>query len=93
MKPPTVLVAHGSPDHRSQAVVRDIAAAANATATFLDFDAPDPVSVLKGLADSGHRQATLVPLLLTHAYHGRVDVPRVALDAMSARPQLSVRVT
>ncbi|ADD44799.1 sirohydrochlorin chelatase [Stackebrandtia nassauensis] len=88
-----MLVAHGSPDHRSRAVVRDIAAAANATAAFLDFDAPHPVAVLKGLADAGHRRAILVPLLLTHAYHGRVDVPRIAFEAMAQRPHLSVEVT
>lgn len=93
MRPPAVLVAHGSPDPRSRDVVRAIAVAADATATFLDFDAPHPVAALTALADIGHRRATVIPLLLTHAYHGRVDVPRIAIEAGHARPQLSIDVT
>jgi sirohydrochlorin ferrochelatase len=36
---------------------------------------PRPRQVLADFAARGHRRAVLVPLLLTAAYHGRVDVP------------------
>ncbi|GAA4903632.1 sirohydrochlorin ferrochelatase [Stackebrandtia albiflava] len=81
---PTVLVAHGSPDPRHAAAVRELATATGTVAAFLEFDAPHPVTVFTALSDAGHRCADLVPLLLTDAYHGRVDVPRVAREAREA---------
>jgi sirohydrochlorin ferrochelatase len=42
---------------------------------FLDFEAPGLVPALRREADLGQRAATVVPLLLISAYHGRVDVP------------------
>src|SRR5262249_37504135 len=42
---------------------------------FLDFEPPGLVSALSREADRGQRAATVVPLLLIAAYHGRVDVP------------------
>jgi sirohydrochlorin ferrochelatase len=42
---------------------------------FLDFESPGLVSALSREADRGQRTATVVPLLLIAAYHGRVDVP------------------
>lgn len=77
LSPPVVLVAHGSPDPRSAPVVRDIAAAAGAWAAFLDFDSPSAEGLLGSLAAAGHERVTVVPLLLTDAYHRRVDIPRV----------------
>lgn len=74
---PVVLAAHGSPDPRSAPVVRDIARSVGAHATFLDFDTPSTHDLLAALAAAGHDRAILVPLLLTDAYHRRVDIPRV----------------
>jgi sirohydrochlorin ferrochelatase len=42
---------------------------------FLDFEAPGLVSALSREVDRGQPAATVVPLLLIAAYHGRVDVP------------------
>src|SRR5262249_57439821 len=42
---------------------------------FLDFEAPGLHAALSREADRGQDAATVVPLLLTAAYHGRVDVP------------------
>jgi sirohydrochlorin ferrochelatase len=90
--PPLVLVAHGSPDPRSAATVRRIAASSEGLPAFLDFDEPAAVPSLTDLADAGHREVVLVPLLLTRAFHGRVDIPRVVAAAVAARPHLRVRL-
>ncbi|HEY1175293.1 MAG TPA: CbiX/SirB N-terminal domain-containing protein [Phytomonospora sp.] len=88
--PPLVLIAHGSRDGRSSAVVRRIAARLDARAAFIDFDRPDPVTLLTALADAGHRTAAVVPLLLTDAFHSRVDVPRLVAEVREKRPRLEV---
>jgi sirohydrochlorin ferrochelatase len=49
-------------------------------ASYLDHAGPRPLDVLAGLPG---RRAVLVPLLLTAAYHGKVDVPAVLDDAAS----------
>lgn len=78
---PRVVVAHGSPDPRSAPVVRALAERSGAAASFLEFDSPDPLTVLRDLAREGHQRACLVPLLLTNAYHARIDIPRIANEA------------
>jgi sirohydrochlorin ferrochelatase len=77
-QPPIVLVAHGSRDPaaaRSTLALRDAVAAAQpgrtVLATFLDFDGDRPAATLIQLGGP----AVVVPLLLTDAYHGTVDVP------------------
>jgi sirohydrochlorin ferrochelatase len=79
---PLVLVAHGSRDPRAArstwALARAVGAArpgVRVEAAFLDFEAPGLVPALRREADLGQRAATVVPLLLIAAYHGRVDVP------------------
>jgi sirohydrochlorin ferrochelatase len=79
-----VLVAHGSRDPRSADTVRHLADRvadrwpAPVTAAFLDFNQPTVPDVLRGLRD---QVPVVVPLLLTRAYHGRVDVPTVLAAA------------
>lgn len=90
--PPTVLVAHGSPDPRSPAAVRAIAEAAGVSVGFLEFNEPDPVDLLCSLADAGTTRAVALPLLLTDAYHSRIDLPEVAGRAARARPGMTVDV-
>jgi sirohydrochlorin ferrochelatase len=89
---PIVLVAHGSPDARSPEAVRAIARAARAHAGFLEFNDPEPVEVLTGLADEGFEAAVALPLLLTDAYHSRTDLPVVAKRAEEDRPGFTVHV-
>lgn len=62
-------------------------------ASWLDHTEPGPTAVLRDLALAGHRQAVLVPLLLTAAYHHRVDIPAAVAAAAQAGPPLTVRVT
>jgi sirohydrochlorin ferrochelatase len=77
-----VLVAHGSRDRRAAqstwALARAVGAARPDTrvaTAFLDFEVPGLGAALAYEAGAGQRAATVVPLLLTAAYHGRVDVP------------------
>jgi len=77
-QPAIVLVAHGSRDPaaaRSTLALRDAVRAAapgrTVLAAFLDFAGPRLAATLVELAGA----AVVVPLLLTEAYHGRVDVP------------------
>ncbi len=81
-----VLVAHGSRDPRASAATEALARAVRRRhpswevhASYLDHAGPRPLDVLASLPPG--RRAVLVPLLLTAAYHGRVDVPAVVTAA------------
>jgi sirohydrochlorin ferrochelatase len=94
-----VLVAHGSRDPRAAASTEALARAVAAAhpgwevhASYLDHAGPRPLDVLAGLSARGHRRAVLVPLLLTAAYHGRVDVPAVADAARAAGLPIAVTI-
>lgn len=98
--PPVVLVAHGSRDPRAaeatRALARAVAAArpgAPVLPSWLDHTAPGPTAVLRELAVAGHRRVVLVPLLLTAAYHRKVDIPAVVAAARGAGEPIDVRVT
>jgi sirohydrochlorin ferrochelatase len=73
-----VLVAHGSSDPRAALQTRALARSVGGVAAFLDHAGRRPGEVLQGLEQAGHRSAVVVPLLLTSAYHGRVDIPAAA---------------
>lgn len=94
---PVVLVAHGSRDPRAAEATRALARAvalarpgAPVLPSWLDHTEPGPAEVLRGLAAEGCPGAVLVPLLLTAAYHRRVDIPAAVA---AAGPSLPVRVT
>ncbi|MGC4853884.1 sirohydrochlorin chelatase [Micromonospora sp. DT4] len=97
---PVVLVAHGSRDPRAAEATRALARAVSAArsglsvwASWLDHTEPGPAEVLRTLAEAGHRSAVVVPLLLTAAYHRRVDIPAAVAAATAAGSTLTVRVT
>ncbi|MEV4821156.1 CbiX/SirB N-terminal domain-containing protein [Micromonospora sp. NPDC049274] len=97
---PVVLVAHGSRDPRAAEATRALARAVSAVrpglsvwASWLDHTEPGPTDVLRMLAEAGHARAVVVPLLLTAAYHHRVDIPAAVAAATEAGPPLAVRVT
>jgi sirohydrochlorin ferrochelatase len=80
-----LLVAHGSRDPRAARSTRALARAVGAAeagvrveAAFLDFEAPRVPAALASLREPA---VTVVPLLLTAAYHSRVDVPRAVAAA------------
>jgi sirohydrochlorin ferrochelatase len=97
---PVVLVVHGSRDPRAaaatRALVRAVAAARpglDVRASFLDHTLPRPGQVLGALEAAGHAHATVVPLLLTAAFHTRVDVPAVLSDARADGLRMAVSVS
>jgi sirohydrochlorin ferrochelatase len=82
-----VLLAHGSPDPRSAVVVRAAAeqvaarlAGTQVVAAFLDHDTPALAEAVGG--DDVQGDVVVLPLLLSAAFHARVDVPAAvaALD-------------
>jgi len=89
-----VLVAHGSRDPRAERSTLALAqavrrrAGAPVEATFLDFSTPRLVDSLAGSAVP----AVVVPLLLTKAYHGRIDVPAEVERARVAAPGVELRL-
>ena len=94
-----VLVAHGSRDPRAAEATTALATAVaraypewEVHPSYLDHAGPRPLDVLAGLAFRGHTRAVLVPLLLTAAYHGRVDVPAVVTAARGAGLPIEVTV-
>ena len=96
---PIVLVAHGSRDPRAarttEVLARAVAAGqpgAEVRAAYLDHTPPAPNVVLRALAAAGHRGAVLVPLLLTAAYHRRVDLPGAVAAARAEGLRMSVRI-
>jgi sirohydrochlorin ferrochelatase len=96
---PVVLVAHGSRDPRAAECTRALTAAvaahrpgATVRAAYLDHAGPRPQEVLRDLQAAGHRAVTVVPLLLTAAYHGRVDVPGAVTAARAGGLTVPVRL-
>jgi sirohydrochlorin ferrochelatase len=94
---PLVLVAHGSRDRRAaaatRALVRTVAFAQpglDVRAAYLDHTAPSLGAALTALSMGGHGSAVVVPLLLTEAYHGRVDIPAVLNEVRAAGVPLRV---
>jgi sirohydrochlorin ferrochelatase len=92
-----LLVAHGSADPRAAVTTRALARMVRATragldvrVSFLDHAGPRPGTVLSRFAAAGHRSAVVVPLLLTSAYHGRVDIPAVLAEARAGGLRLDV---
>jgi sirohydrochlorin ferrochelatase len=82
-EPDIVLLAHGSPDARHRRGVEELAAGVWRLAStrgvhpaYLDHHPPSPVDV----AAQASRSLAVVPVLLTPAYHARVDVPQAVAD-------------
>ncbi|MDG4767629.1 CbiX/SirB N-terminal domain-containing protein [Solwaraspora sp. WMMD406] len=97
---PIVLVAHGSRDPQAaaatRALVRSVAAARPGTdvrAAYLDHAGPRPGRVLADLQAAGYPRVSLVPLLLTEAFHGRVDIPQTVADARADGLRIPVTIT
>ncbi|MEV0428344.1 CbiX/SirB N-terminal domain-containing protein [Micromonospora sp. NPDC050495] len=98
--PPVVLVAHGSRDPRAAEATRALARAVAAARpgvpvlpSWLDHTEPGPAVVLRELAAAGRPRAVLVPLLLTAAYHRKVDIPAAVAAVGTGGASIDVRVT
>ncbi len=98
--PALVALAHGSRDPRSASAVRDLVAQVRSMrpdlrveTAFLDLSRPDFQTVVDRLVRSGVEEVVVVPLLLTEAFHARVDVPAAVAEATARHEGLLIRVT
>lgn len=92
----TVLLAHGSPDPRHAlalerlrervAVSLDAAGHGPTRLAYIEHDAPGPAELAAELTG----EVTVVPMLLTPAFHARVDVPAAARALASHGSQVRV---
>lgn len=89
---PLVAVAHGSRDPRAAATVEALLDAVRLArpelevrTAYLDHAAPTLGQALHGLDE-----AVVLPLLLTEAYHSRVDLPAAINEARARDPRLRV---
>ncbi|MCF6476242.1 sirohydrochlorin chelatase [Nonomuraea sp. MG754425] len=90
---PLVAVAHGSRDPRAAVTVAALLDRVRLArpevpvrVAYLDHCAPDLGRALGGL-----EEAVVLPLLLTEAYHSRVDLPAALNEARAREPRLRVR--
>lgn len=70
-----ICLAHGSRHPRADATVAAVADAVGGKPAYLDFSPSTLTTVAHLLAARGEREATVVPLLFTRAFHMRHDVP------------------
>ena len=98
--PALVALAHGSRDPRSAATIKALVGEVRAMrpdlkveAAFLDLSKPSFTTVVDRLVRGGHDEIVVVPLLLTEAYHAKVDVPTAVAEAQARHAGLKVRAT
>jgi sirohydrochlorin ferrochelatase len=98
--PALVALAHGSRDPRSAATIGTLVDEVKALRpdltiekAFLELSRPHFSTVVDRLVKKGHEEIVVVPLLLTEAYHAKVDVPRAVAEASARHEGLSVRST
>ena len=98
--PALVALAHGSKDPRSAETVdtlcekvRGMRPDLRIEPAFLDHCEPTPAQVFDRLVAEGFDEVVVVPLLLTAAYHARIDVPATVQEAADRHPQLRMRVS
>jgi sirohydrochlorin ferrochelatase len=91
-----VAVAHGSADPRASATIAELAAVARERSPGLDLrtaflgHAPPSLPQVLGTIEAD-REVTVLPLLLTPAYHSKADIPRML--ARIPRPRVSYGAT
>lgn len=97
MSPTLLIIAHGSRDPRHAATVAALTARVRALrprlaveACYLDHTAPSVGAALARLYAAGTREVVAVPLLLTRAFHAKVDIPAVLAAETAALPGLRV---
>jgi sirohydrochlorin ferrochelatase len=98
--PALVALAHGSRDPRSaqtiKALVDEVKAARpdlRVEPAFLELSRPSFDTVVDRLVKAGYDEIVVVPLLLTRAYHAKVDVPEAIAAAGARHENLRIRAT
>ena len=97
--PALVALAHGSRDPRSAASITALVDAVRAMRpdlkverAFLDLSKPSLDTTIDRLSRK-HEEIVVVPLLLTEAYHAKVDVPSAIAAAQARHPEVRIRAT
>jgi sirohydrochlorin ferrochelatase len=97
-EPALLAVAHGSADPRAEQVLDALIARVRserpglvAVLAHLGFSDPSVPVALESLARQGVSEVVVVPLLLTAAYHAKVDLPGLLSQAAIDNPQLVIR--
>lgn len=98
--PALICLAHGSRDPRSAETIKSLVAEVKAIrpdlrveTAFLELSRPPFQKVVDKLVKAGHDEIVVVPLLLSEAYHAKVDVPEAIAEATTRHPGLKVRAT
>ena len=98
--PALVALAHGSRDPRSARTikalvdeVRGMRPDLRVDPAFLELAKPSFPTVVDRLVKAGYDEIVVVPLLLTEAYHAKVDVPQAVAEATARHPRLEIRAT
>jgi sirohydrochlorin ferrochelatase len=98
--PALVALAHGSRDPRSAQTikalvdeVRRMRPDLRIEPAFLELSKPSFSTVVDRLVKAGYDEIVVVPLLLTEAYHAKVDVPRAVEEATVRHEGLRIRAT
>lgn len=98
--PALIALAHGSRDRRSKATIEALVAETRALrpdlrieVAFLDHARPAFETTVNKLIRAHYDEIVVVPLLLSEAFHARVDVPAVVADAMERHPGLRIRAS
>ncbi len=98
--PALVALAHGSRDPRSAATITALVQEVRALRpdlkiepAFLELSRPHFSTVVDRLVKAGHEEIVVVPLLLTDAYHAKVDVPNAIAAASERHPHLKIRAS
>ena len=98
--PALVALAHGSRDPRSAntiqalcAEVRNMRPDLRIEPAFLELSKPSFATVVDKLVRAGYEEIVVVPLLLTGAYHAKVDVPAAIAAAEAKHDNLKIRAS
>jgi len=98
--PALIALAHGSRDPRSAQTIKSLVDEVKKTRpdlriepAFLELSKPGFPTVVDRLVKAGYDEIVVVPLLLTEAYHAKVDVPAAISEATERHPGLRIRAT
>jgi sirohydrochlorin ferrochelatase len=98
--PALIALAHGSRDPRSAETVNALTELVSCMrpdlrveAAFLDLAEPDFDAVVDRLVAEGHQEIVVIPLLLTEAFHAKVDVPSVIESALKRHEGIKIQAT
>ncbi|MDQ4051937.1 MAG: sirohydrochlorin chelatase [Actinomycetota bacterium] len=98
--PALIALAHGSRDPRSKKTITALVDEVKnqrpdlrVERAFLELAKPDFQTVVDRLVKAGFDEIVVVPLLLTEAYHAKIDVPEAIAEATARHEGLRIRAT